>query len=74
MHNTALYPDPRKIENIEGHITTYFRCLEEAYTRRIEAMQRHWRSLPASAPSIEHIVRMEAHLQNCILEFKRRKI
>jgi len=79
MSNTATtgYPDPRKIENIESHIVTFFEKISEAYERRMEYRQRYWRGLPVSAsavPTLEHIAGMEKHLDDCIRESKRREI
>lgn len=69
------YPDPRKITNLDGHIVHLLESLQAAYDSRMDLKQRYWRGLPISGGStLSEIAALEAHIDDCIREEKRRRI
>lgn len=69
------YPDPKKVSDLDGHIVDLLNELQAAYDSRMDAKQRYWRGLPISGgSSLAEIQALEAHLDECISESKRRAI
>ncbi len=69
------YPDPRKIENIDGRIVDLLNQLDDAYNGRLEAFKRSWRGLSIyGAATLDDIRAIENHIDDCIREANRRRI
>lgn len=72
---TQQYPDPKKVSDLDGHIVDLLERLQAAYNSRMDLKQRYWRGLPISGGStLSEIAALEAHIDECIREVKRRNI